>query len=80
MMMCKVKHKKTYREVESLIKPKLFVRTGEFREPKAGEFFLSGAIPEAYKAPNDLSTSYNIMQLATPTELFCQFCGVKLYK
>lgn len=32
--------------------------TGEFREPKKGEWFISGAIPEAYQAPNDLSTKY----------------------
>lgn len=30
------------------------------RCPKKGEYFLSGAIPVAYKAPNDLSTEYFI--------------------
>jgi hypothetical protein len=32
--------------------------TGEFREPKKGEWYLSGAIVEAYKARNDLTTKY----------------------
>lgn len=35
-----------------------FVRTGEHRPPKKGEWFLSGAIVEAYQAPNDLSAPY----------------------
>ena len=30
------------------------------RCPKAGEWFISGAIPEAYKAANDLNTEYFI--------------------
>ena len=37
---------------------KRFVKTDEFRNPKKGEFFLSGAIIEAYQAPNDLSSPY----------------------
>jgi len=37
--------------------------TGEFRPPLKGEWYLSGAIPEAYKAPNDLSTAYHIVVL-----------------
>jgi hypothetical protein len=39
------------------------VKTGEFRPPKAGEWYLSGAIPEAYRAPNNLSTSFYIVRL-----------------
>lgn len=35
-----------------------FVATGEFRAPRKGEWYLSGAIIEAYRAPNDLSTLY----------------------
>lgn len=35
--------------------------TGEFRAPKKGEFFLSGAIPFAYRTENDLNTEYWIM-------------------
>jgi hypothetical protein len=38
----------------------LFVKSGEFRCPKKGEYFLSGAIPGAYQAPNDLSNPYHI--------------------
>lgn len=34
--------------------------TGELRPPRRGEWYLSGAIPEAYLARNDLSTSYRI--------------------
>lgn len=30
--------------------------------PKRGEYYLSGAIPQAYKAPNDLTTKYEIVQ------------------
>lgn len=32
-----------------------YYRPVDFRPPKRGEFYLSGAIPEAYRAPNDLS-------------------------
>ena len=39
------------------------VRTYEFRSPKAGEWYLSGAIPTAYRAPNDLSSEFHIMSL-----------------
>jgi hypothetical protein len=37
---------------------KRFKASGEFRPPKKGEFYLSGAIIEAYRAPNDLTTEY----------------------
>jgi len=33
------------------------------RPPKKGEWYLSGAIPAAYKAPNDLSTEYLIAEI-----------------
>lgn len=33
----------------------------ERRPPKKGEYYLSGAIPTAYKAPNDLSTPYMVI-------------------
>ena len=36
------------------------VATGEHRPPKAGELYISGALPMAYRAPNDFGTSYNI--------------------
>ena len=37
--------------------------TGEFRKPKKGEYYLSGGIPEAYRAKNDLSMEYYILRL-----------------
>jgi hypothetical protein len=33
-----------------------------FRPPKKGEFYLSGAIVQAYRAPNDLSTPYHVVE------------------
>ena len=39
------------------------VLTGEFREPKKEEWYLSGAIPTGYKAKNNLTTKYNICKL-----------------
>ena len=39
------------------------VKTDQFREPKKGEWYLSGAIPEAYRAPNDLGAKYHIAKL-----------------
>ena len=41
----------------------LFAKTGEFRPPKSGEFYLSGAIPEVYQSVNNTSgDSYHIMR------------------
>lgn len=37
--------------------------TGELRPPKAGEWYLSGAVIEGYRAPNDLTQSYHIASL-----------------
>ncbi|MHA1285911.1 MAG: hypothetical protein ACTSPB_00780 [Candidatus Thorarchaeota archaeon] len=39
------------------------IMTNEFRPPKKGEFYVSGAIPEVYEVPNDLSTSFYIIKL-----------------
>ena len=33
-----------------------------FRFPKQGEHYLSGAIIEAWRAPNDLSISYHVVR------------------
>jgi hypothetical protein len=33
-----------------------------FRRPKKGEYYVSGAIPEAYRAPNDLPTEYLVVE------------------
>jgi hypothetical protein len=40
------------------------VATGEKRPPRKGEWYLSGADVQAYKAPNDLTTAYHIAKLA----------------
>lgn len=45
---------------QSIIKEYRAKKTGEFRCPKKREWFISGAIPLAYYAPNDLSTAYYI--------------------
>lgn len=37
--------------------------TGEFRRPKSGEWFLSGAIVEAYRAPYDMAEEFHIARL-----------------
>jgi len=39
--------------------------TGEFRKPKRGEWFISGAGPEGYLAPANLDYSYPIGKLVT---------------
>ena len=39
------------------------VMIGRPRPPKKGEWYLSGAAPMAYRAPNDLTSSYHIMKL-----------------
>ena len=41
----------------------LAVSAHEKRAPKKGEWYLSGAIPIAYRAPNDLSQEFHIMRL-----------------
>jgi hypothetical protein len=49
-----------------------FKASGEFREPKKGEWYLSGAIVEAYRSPNDLSTKYWI----AVSDNRCKVCNV----
>lgn len=44
------------------------VWTGEMRPPRQGEWYLSGAIIEAYKAPNDLTTPYHIAKIETEAQ------------
>jgi hypothetical protein len=41
------------------------IRTGEKRPAKAGEWFISGAIPEAYRMPNDSTVTQTIAKLIT---------------
>ncbi len=39
------------------------ISTGEFREPLKGEYFLSGAIPEGYRATCNMTSKYWIGEL-----------------
>jgi hypothetical protein len=41
-------------------KPAWFQAGPEVRAPRKGEWYVSGAIPAAYRAPNDLDTPYRI--------------------
>lgn len=41
--------------------------TGEKRPPKKGEWYLSGAIVEAYRAPNNLSIPFHIAEIVRVT-------------
>ena len=45
------------------------INTGIFREPRKGEFYLSGVVPTAYRAPNDLSTAFYIAELVITREI-----------
>jgi hypothetical protein len=54
--------------------PQAFVKTDEFRNPKKGEYFLSGAIPTVYKAYDNLNQPYWIMRPATEEETRCALC------
>lgn len=47
-----------YPSAEEEMPNRYFRATGEFRPPLAGEWYLSGAIIEAYHAPSNLSTAY----------------------
>ena len=38
-------------------------QTGEFRPVRKGEWYLSGSVVEAYRAPNDLRQPYHIARL-----------------
>lgn len=39
-----------------------FYETGAFRPPRAGDFYLSGNPVQAWRAPNDLGTSYRVVR------------------
>lgn len=50
-----------------------FKATGDFRQPLKGEYYLSGAIIAAYRAPNRLASCYWI---AKEVEMVvCKHCG-----
>jgi hypothetical protein len=46
--------------------PQFFEATGEVRDIKAGEWFVSGAIPEVYYATHNMKGQFHI---ATPRNL-----------
>lgn len=51
--------------MEGVVRPQGYAKkTRHFREPKKGEYYLSGCpgFETAYKAPNDLSTKFRIME------------------
>jgi len=54
-------------------KVKTFDFAGEFRAPKKGEYFLSGASVTAYLAKNDLTQEYFIAKPHVPKT--CPCCG-----
>lgn len=39
-----------------------FYSKGEFRAPRAGEFYLSGAVVAAYQAKSDFESAYRIVK------------------
>ena len=57
---------KIYKRAGLLHHNEYFVYSGQTRTPKKGEYYLSGAIPEVYLAPNDLNSIYHIMKPTTP--------------
>lgn len=49
-----------------------YVATGEFRGPRKGEHYLSGALINAYRAPNDLSQEFWIARAVVIEK--CRVC------
>jgi len=45
------------------------------RAPRRGEFYLSGAIPAAYRAPNDLTMVFQIVEPLAPLVQPARFMG-----
>ena len=44
-------------------------RLGLFRPPRKGEWYLSGAVPEAYIATDDLSEAYHIVSVCVTEKI-----------
>jgi len=42
------------------------INTKQYRTPKKGEYYISGAVPMAYIAPNDLSQNFYIAEIIKP--------------
>lgn len=64
MLSIKKQASKIYKEA-SFNKTKDYVRTWEFRPPLKGEYYLSWARAEVYKAFDNLSTPFHIAKLIT---------------
>lgn len=60
-----LKHGALYPLADWAGRNKMAVWTGEKRPPRKGEWYLSGAIVEAYRAPNDLTTPFHIARVVT---------------
>ena len=45
-----------------LVQSNYFYSVKGYREPKAGEYYLSGAIIQAYKTNRDLNTKYLVVE------------------
>lgn len=56
------------------------VPTGETRNPKAGEWYLSDAIIQAYYTPNDLNTPYQICTIHCAKEERRWLIGAEIKK
>jgi hypothetical protein len=57
---------------------RFFRCTDQFREPKKGEWYLSGGIIEAWEAPCDLSTKYWIAEeIQQPPPEFVMLHGMR---
>ena len=55
-----------------------FIKTGAFRPPRKGEFYLSGALPAVYLARADMEDARDIMRPSAPEEEICACCGLRL--
>jgi len=56
----KVYLEKSHHINENTVEKTMVQWQGERRSPRKGEWYISGAIPVAYLAPNDFSTPYLI--------------------
>lgn len=56
---------------------KFYRRTGEFRTPRKGEFYLSGAVIEVHRAPADLPSKYWIVEEVEAPPLKIRMHGVE---
>lgn len=58
--------------------PNVVITTGEYRKPKAGEWYISGAIPAGYRANCDLNYEYHIAKLTTKEAATIEYYTKKL--